>query len=484
MKKKYLVVVEKNTTDQQIQELFKKYDVKIEEDYEHLKRHFLISFDESKKAEMRAEDIVIHVVDHDAPVIMTNTQEINVSKEASGDNWGLLRISTNTSWNDRGWFPVKGTYRYSKTGANVDAYVVDTGIRKTHTDFEGRIEVIYDYYKPKTDPAYGEDRQGHGTHVSSSIAGKKYGVAKKAKIVVAKIFDLGGAPLVAVIGAINACLAHHNSKKQNGINRPSLMNLSIGAAKSTTRVTMEEQAINDCIDAGIVCIAAAGNDGKNLDDTLYNIMPAEINRALTVGAVDIKDRICSFSNYGSVVDLFAPGQHIAGAGISNDNAELIISGTSMATPHVAGLVALRLEGTSIGTTAAHVKEIHDWIITNALTDTLLLHENARASATSNKMLYSPYSILTETPIDNIAPTTIPDPVAPMPLPIKTNKKINPRLARLLGHYHRRAMLNVYQQNLMNDFIIAFDELAEATPENKLEKLDNFFGVKNQLDNLV
>jgi len=475
MIKKYLLVVEKSANQADIAALFTKYNVTVMEDYTELKRHYLISFDSARKTEMREEAIVIHVVDYDAPVVMTNTQTVDVKKDASGDNWGLLRIGTDSKWNDNNWFPIKGQYKYSKTGENVDVYVVDSGIRKSHVDFENRVEIIYDHYNEKTNPAYGEDRQGHGTHVSSTIAGKKYGVAKKAKILVARIFDTGGAPLVAVINAINAAMAHHNNKKTNNINRPSVINLSIGGPKNTPKVTMEEQAINDCIESGIVCVAAAGNDGKNLDDTTYNILPAEIDRALTVGAVDIKDRICSFSNFGGVVDLFAPGQHIAGAGFTSDTDELIISGTSMATPHVTGVVALRLEGDAIGKNANDVKIVHDWIVNNASPNTLLLHESARMTSTPNKMVYSPFGVLA-------AKTT-----APTPNPVQAKKSIrvrnyNPRLARLFAQYNKKSKLNGFSQNNINNFNLAYEELLNATVENKAIALANFFLAKKALDN--
>ena len=553
MLKKYLLVVNKTATQQEIDQLFQKYSINVLEDYEYLKRHYLISMKETDKQAVRDESVVIHVTEYDAPVIMTGTQTIDVKNDATGDNWGLMRIARGDNWNDAGWFPVRGTYTYSRTGLGVDAYVVDSGIRKTHIDFENRVEILFDFYKNPSDPAYGEDRQGHGTHVASTIAGKKYGVAKEAKILVARIFDTGGAPLVAVIGAINACLSHHEAKKANGSSRPSLMNLSIGGPKTTTQVTMEEQAINDCIDAGIVCIAAAGNDGKNLDETNYNILPAEIERAITVGAVDIKDRICSFSNYGSVVDLFAPGQHVTAAGISSDTDESILSGTSMATPHVAGVIALKLQNGGIGTNATYVKENHDWVKNVATVNTIFLHENARVSSTANNMLYSPYAEEvvappvsatpvfpdpTPTPDPDPTPTPDPDPTptpvsaipvfpeptpepepeptptplptpnpTPTPLPTPdpdprpnptptptppptTNNngsirvRANPRLRRLMQRYHKVTLASLLEQDVINSFVGAYDNLVAADPDDKLAALSEFMNAKNQLDKLV
>jgi subtilisin family serine protease len=473
MIKQYLLVLSKDTTNDQFNNLLSKYNIKIDIDYEFLKRHYLVSFEESFKQDIKKEEIVVHVTEHDAPVEMTGTQEITTKFDATGDNWGLVRINRQGNWNDSGWFPVKGTYNYSRTGEGVDAYVVDTGIRRTHTDFAGRVEVIYDYYRTPSNPLYGEDVQGHGSHVASTVAGTKYGVAKKAKILVARIFDTGSAPLVAVIGGINAVLAHHQNKKNNNINRPSVMNLSIGGPK----VTVEEQALNDCIENGILVVAAAGNDGKNLDDTTFNVLPAEIERAITVGAVDVKDRICSFSNYGSSLDLFAPGAYIAGAGIANDTAESVKSGTSMAAPHAAGVLVLRVQGESIGRDAAWVKTHHDWLISQSTVNTILLHEASVTTQTPNKMLYSPYSV---SGIEEVI-AKAPAPVVPAPV-ASSKKRVPVKLLRLISFLRSKLKEANMPQDADNSIETAFDELTNAvSKEEKIIALDKFFKAKKELD---
>lgn len=476
MKKQYLLVLTKDTSNDQFTALISKYDIKIDIDYEFLKRHYLVTFEETFKQDIKKEDIVVHVTEHDAPVEMTGTQEVTTKFDATGDNWGLVRVTRQGNWNDSGWFPVKGSYIYSRTGEGVDAYIVDTGIRRTHTDFAGRVEVIYDYYRTPSNPLYGEDVQGHGSHVASTVAGTKYGVAKKAKILVARIFDTGSAPLVAVIGGINAVLAHHQNKKKNNINRPSVMNLSIGGPK----VTVEEQALNDCIENGILVVAAAGNDGKNLDDTTFNVLPAEIERAITVGAVDVKDRICSFSNYGSSVDLFAPGAYIAGAGIANDTAESVKSGTSMAAPHAAGVLVLRVEGQDIGKDAQWVKTHHDWLVNQATVNTILLHEAAAVSKTPNKMLYSPYSVSSVEEVIVRAPVI----VTPNPVTTPAKKRVPVKLFRLIAFLRNKLKEANMPQDVDNSIETAFEELTNAvSKEEKLVALDKFFKAKKELDGI-
>lgn len=385
MKRKYIVTTHKGVDQDAFLKVLQKYQINIDINFE-LDRVYEVTFDESKKDFLKAEPEVLHVAPADAPVKLMATQQINVDRNGYGGNWGLTRICRRDDWADNKWYPNSGEYTYFRTGEGVDVYIVDTGARLTHTDFEDRISVVYDHYRSPSDPLYGVDAQGHGTHVASTVAGKIHGVAKNAHIHVSRVFDTGGATLSAVISGINACLVHHRGKKANGVDRGSVMNLSLGGPAHIT----EEQAINDCIEEGIVIVAAAGNDGKNLDEAGYDVMPAEIERAITVGASDIQDKIASFSNYGFMIDTFAPGMYITAAHFQGDDGEYMLSGTSMASPHVAGICALYLEGTGMTVDASKVKEVHDWIWNNSTANTLHLNEAVDAAKTANKMVYSDF----------------------------------------------------------------------------------------------
>lgn len=384
MKREYIITLQKDATAQEFSDVVNKYQIEIDVDYDSLQRLYLVHFDEEYKAAIRAERCIVHAAPADAHVKLMAIQQINVDRNGYGGNWGLTRICHRDDWDDKTWYPNSGEYDYFRTGKGVHVYVVDTGANLKHTDFENRISVVYDHYRPKTDAQYGMDAQGHGTHVASTIAGKMHGVAKEAHIFVSRVFDTSGASLSAVVSGINACLAHHKMKKANGISNPSVMNLSLGGPPHIT----EEQIINDCIEEGITVVCAAGNDGKNLDEPGYDVMPAEIQRAITVGAVDIQDKIASFSNYGYMVDTFAPGLYITAASHTNNTGEYMLSGTSMASPHVAGVCALYLEGRGITNDERVVKEVHDWIWNNSTNNTIHLTESAEQAQTANKIVFS------------------------------------------------------------------------------------------------
>lgn len=383
MKKQYILVLKPNTTHAEFQELLDKYNILVKIDWDALKRHYTLEFDDTQKQEIKKESCVYHVTEADAPVRLMESQRIEVSRSGYGGNWGLTRICQRENWSDKTWYPNSGTYTFFRTGEGVDIYVVDTGARFTHADFNDRIFPLYDHYRSSNDPRFCWDEQGHGTHVASVAAGAKYGVAKKARIYVSRVFETGGATLSAIIAGINACLLHHINKSED---RPSVMNLSLGGPAHW----IEEQAINDCINSGIVCVAAAGNDGKNLDEAGYDIMPAEIDRAITVGSVNIQDQISSFSNYGHMVDVFAPGHYITAASYRGDSAELMLSGTSMAAPHVAGICALKLEKRKKTVNSQHVMEIHDWVRENSTPNTLYLSEAVTNAGTVNRLAFSDF----------------------------------------------------------------------------------------------
>lgn len=246
--------------------------------------------------------------------------------------WGLARISHRHSLT-LGTF---SKYLYSATGGEgVDVYVIDTGTYTDHLDFEGRA------HWGKTIPANDDDvdGNGHGTHCSGTIAGKKYGVAKKAHIYAVKVLNSNGSGTMSdVIKGVEWTVTRHieqvkaakEGKGRKGF-RGSSANMSLGGGKSVAL----ELAVNAAVDNGIHFAVAAGND--NQDSCKYS--PAAAENAVTVGASTLADERAYFSNYGKCNDIFAPGLNVLSAWTGSKYATNTISGTSMASPHIAGLLA-------------------------------------------------------------------------------------------------------------------------------------------------
>lgn len=246
--------------------------------------------------------------------------------------WGLARISHRDSLR----FGTFNKYLYSADGGEgVDVYVIDTGTNVKHVDFEGRA------HWGKTIPFGDEDLDGngHGTHCSGTIAGKKYGVAKKANVYAVKVLKSNGSGTMSdvVKGVEWAALSHADkvkaAKKGKGKKgfKGSAANMSLGGGKSVTL----NLAVNAAVDAGIHFAVAAGND--NADSCNYS--PAAAEKAVTVGASTLSDERAYFSNFGKCNDIFAPGLNIVSTWIGSNIATNTISGTSMASPHIAGLLA-------------------------------------------------------------------------------------------------------------------------------------------------
>ncbi|GAB7107351.1 hypothetical protein JCM4814A_56650 [Streptomyces phaeofaciens JCM 4814] len=241
--------------------------------------------------------------------------------------WGLDRI-------DQTSLPLSTTYTYPDTaGGGVTAYVIDTGVRITHSQISGRASYGYDAVDGDTTAS---DGNGHGTHVATTIAGSTYGVAKKAKIVAVRVLDNSGSGTTAgVIAGIDWVTANHSG--------PSVANLSLGGGASSTLDT----AVRNSIASGVTYAVAAGNSSANAS----SYSPARVTEAITVGATTSTDARASYSNYGSVLDIFAPGSSITAGWYTSDTATNTISGTSMATPHVAGAAAVYLAGHTSATPA-------------------------------------------------------------------------------------------------------------------------------------
>lgn len=280
------------------------------------------------------EDVIEKVRRHPDVAYIEKDSEVHTMESGEteiGAPWGLARISHRDSLS----FSTFNKYLYSADGGEgVDVYVIDTGTNVEHVDFGGRA------HWGKTIPSNDEDRDGngHGTHCSGTIAGKKYGVAKKANVYAVKVLGTNGSGTMSdvVKGVEWAALQHQeNAKaakkgKKKGF-KGSAANMSLGGGKSVTL----DLAVNAAVDLGLHFAVAAGND--NSDSCGYS--PAAAEKAVTVGASTLADERAYFSNYGKCNDIFAPGLNIKSTWIGSDTAVNTISGTSMASPHIAGLLA-------------------------------------------------------------------------------------------------------------------------------------------------
>jgi cerevisin len=259
--------------------------------------------------------------------------------------WGLARISHRDSLN----FGTFSKYLYAADGGEgVDVYVIDTGTYVDHVDFEGRA------HWGKTIPANDEDADGngHGTHCSGTIAGKKFGVAKKANVYAVKVLRSNGSGSMAdVVKGVEWAANSHTAKVKKGKKgfKGSAANMSLGGGKSPAL----DLAVNGAVAAGIHFAVAAGND--NADSCNYS--PASAENAITVGASALDDSRAYFSNYGKCNDIFAPGLSILSTWIGSQYATNTISGTSMASPHIAGLLAYYLSLQPSSDSAYAVAEI-------------------------------------------------------------------------------------------------------------------------------
>jgi subtilisin family serine protease len=247
-------------------------------------------------------------------------QVVKIVATQTGATWGIDRI-------DQANLPLTTTYNYNSTASNVDVYIFDTGVRSDHVEFGGRVVAGFSAIATEPTP---EDGHGHGTHVAGTVGGNIHGVAKGVRIIPVKVLSAAGSgSTLGVIAGLEWAALHHNST------RLAVGNMSLGGGISDA----QDEAVRNCINDGIVMVVAAGN--SNLD--AINFSPARVQQAITVGATTSVDAKSSFSNHGSLVDIHAPGSSITSAGIASTTALVVNSGTSMASPHVAGAAALFLE---------------------------------------------------------------------------------------------------------------------------------------------
>ncbi len=294
---------------------------------------FTAEMDEAD-AQALAADPRVAFVEEDGVVRLGATQ--------TGATWGLDRI-------DQTSLPLSGSYTYNNDGSGATVYVVDTGIRATHTDFGGRATAGYTAIN---DGNGTNDCNGHGTHVAGTVGGAMWGVAKGADLVAVRVLDCNGSGSNSgVVSGINWVAANRSG--------PSVINMSLGGGASTSTDT----AVRNAHNAGVTVVVAAGNENQNA----CNVSPARAPEAITVGSTTSSDARSSFSNWGSCVDIMAPGSSIRSASAANNTGSTTMSGTSMASPHVAGAAALYLTANPSATPAQVASALTGNAVTGKLT---------------------------------------------------------------------------------------------------------------------
>jgi subtilisin family serine protease len=331
--------------DRQVADLMPEWAGTVTRRFNHAVNGFT-AFMTEQQALRLSDDPRVALVEEDSIVELSTTQ--------TNPPWGLDRIGQRD-------LPLNQTYSYTTTGAGVNVYIIDTGIRRTHTQFGGRAAFGFDAVG---DGQNGNDCNGHGTHVSGTVGGSTFGVAKSVRLFAVRVLNCSGSGTNSgVIAGVDWVTQHHVS--------PAVANMSLGGGVSTALDT----AVRNSISSGVTYAIAAGNSNTNA----ANSSPARVSEAITVGATTISDARSSFSNFGSVVDIFAPGSSILSAWNTSDTATNTISGTSMATPHVTGVVARFLQANPTASPAT---------ARNALVNAATLnHLSGIPTGTANRLLF-------------------------------------------------------------------------------------------------
>jgi serine protease len=258
-----------------------------------------------------------------SPKVRFVEEDSVMTVDASGNqnnppSWGIDRV-------DERDLPLSGSYSWDFDGTGVHAYIVDTGIRASHSNFGGRASADFDAVG---DSSFGNDCNGHGTHVAGTVGSATYGVAKNVRLHGVKVLGCTGS------GSTSGVISGVDFVRTNRIN-PAVANMSLGGGVSTALDT----AVNNAVNSGVFFAVAAGNNNSNA----CNFSPARASQAYTVGSTTTSDARSSFSNFGTCVDVFAPGSGITSTWNTSNSATNTISGTSMASPHVAGAAAIILD---------------------------------------------------------------------------------------------------------------------------------------------
>jgi subtilisin family serine protease len=326
--------------------LRKKYGGVVGHTYSHALSGFEVKLGEAAAKRLAADPAVKYV---------QRNGIFRIQATQSPATWGIDRI-------DQRDLPLSNSYTYSTTASNVHAYVIDTGIRTTHTEFGGRAT---SGYTAINDGNGTNDCNGHGTHVSGTVGGTTYGVAKGVSLVAVRVLDCSGSGTTAgVVAGVDWVTA-------NAI-KPAVANMSLGGGVDSTL----DAAVQRSIASGVTYGIAAGNSNANA----CNSSPARVPEAITVGATTSTDARASFSNYGTCLDIFAPGSSITSSWNTSDTATNTISGTSMATPHVVGAAALVLAANP----SYSPQQVRDVLVNNATTGKV----TSPGTGSPNRLLYT------------------------------------------------------------------------------------------------
>lgn len=333
--------------EKRVVDIAAQHDLKVSQLYTHALHGMVVNADKRKLAAL-LNDPRVDFIEEDGYVELSATQ--------TGATWGLDRIDQR----DR---PLNGTYVYDPLAANVRAYIIDSGIRTGHTQFGSR---LLSGYSAINDGRGSNDCNGHGTHVAGTVGGTTWGVAKQVRLVPVRVFGCtGGSANSTIIAGIDWVRANRVL--------PAVANMSLGGPASTAT----DNATNNLINSGVTVVVAAGNNnGANA----CNYSPARVANAVTVGSTTSTDARSSFSNIGSCVNIFAPGSSITSAWHTSTSASNSISGTSMASPHVAGAAALYLTNNPSASPAT----VRNWLYSNATTNRI----SNPGSGSPNRLLYT------------------------------------------------------------------------------------------------